>query len=388
MLEAGADFSLPNIFDGDFWVTGFQRLFLNCQEATFEHILKLGVPFVSPNMEILDDSGNARLALSYLAEICGYMTSDLIQIVDKAILLLKGNADITYRDAHGDTVLHTLLSCHRMHEERGIMSLYSSQCGCGKRQTMAGEYFLSLTEPRQLLIVFLSASADVYAVNQKGETPSSVAKQCGREDEWNEALTACGYDSKEISAHTKLGSFGNAGKRQSPHLSFEDVCRKRQEYLMFKKRFFEERCRGCSEPFHPSLISFDEECRQCGEKFWYREESLDSQYEPLREQYLRDKDTFTRYRQRRKQSVDEECLRSKRACFEEHCRDCGFQFQPEPNYFPEDCLQCGKRIGRRRGPMDACFKECLVEYRCRKKDYRRAKWWRNQNLDGDNTPSD
>lgn len=379
MLEAGADFSLANLFDGTSWATGFQFSVLCCQEATLEHILKLGMPFVGPNAEFLDGSGYARSALSSLAKRCGYVTGEVMQIVDKAILLLKGKADITYQDADGDTVLHTILGCDRAHEQ-----LFWP--GHRKNYRMNRQVFFSLTEPKQLLIVCLSAGADVLAVNRKGETASSVAEQYGREDEWNEALTSCGYNHKEIWAHTKLDSFGRTGKRQSSQLSFEDVCRKRQEDFKFKERFFEERCRGCREPFHPSLISFEQRCQCCEQKFWYREEPLDSQYESLREQYLRDKDTLTQYWQRRQQSIDEKCLRFKRAFFEEHCRNCGFQFQPTPDFSP--CRQCGARIRRRRGRVNACFKECLEVYRLETWRYKRTERWRDQILDGDDNPSD
>ena len=368
VLETGADFSLPYNFNGGHCISGFEEALTQLSEATLENVLNLGGPFVSPNTEVFDQSGNAQSALSLLARMCGYVSPISIHIVDKAIFLLKRKADIACRDSHGDTILHTLLSCYREHIP-----------------AFARSFFLGLTEPRQLLTVFLSAGADVYAVNQKGETPSSVAKQYGPEDEWIEALTACGYNHEEILAHLELGSFGHSEKRQSPQLSFEDVCRQRQEYLMFKEQFFEERCRFCREKFDPLMVSFDEECGQCGEKFRYKGESLDNQYQPLREQYLRDKDIWTQYRQRRKQSLDDKCLRFKKAYFEERCRDCGCQFQPELEYSPERCLQCGARIRPRRGPMEACFKKCLIEYLIDKHRYKWAHGQRDKNFYEDDT---
>ena len=384
MLEAGSDFSLPYCFHGRGWHTGFQKAILNCQTATFEHILKLGIPFVSPNIEVLDGLDIKRSALSYLAKKCGYMDSLMIQLVDKAILLLKAKASIAYRDAAGDTVLHTLLSCHRAHRGNYTMGHNFYHHGHGDRYTLARQFYLSLTEPKQLLIIFLSAGADVYAKNQDGETPSSVATNNGHEDEWNEALMECGYDQEEIWAHTEQGLSDHIGKRQSSRVSFEDVCRQRQEYLEFKERLFEEHCRACRELFSPSLISFNEECELCGERFRYKEETMDTRYEPLREQYLREKDRLTRYRQQREKSLDEEHSRYKRAFFEEHCQNCGFEFDVGFNYLPERCLRCEAVIHMRRNPFNPLFHGGLYHYLYQLQRYRTMKKrLRYHNLDRD-----
>jgi ankyrin repeat protein len=79
-------------------------------------MLDLGEPFISLKYFYLDDSGTERAPLIELAKCCGLYYADTFHIIDKAILLLSRNADISCRDDNGDTVLHTLLRCRRLHE--------------------------------------------------------------------------------------------------------------------------------------------------------------------------------------------------------------------------------------------------------------------------------
>jgi hypothetical protein len=61
----------------------------------------------------------------------------------------------------------------------------------------SSEYWsISTTASKDLLVVFLSAGADVYAKNNNQETPYMVAVRHGRENEWLEALETCGYESE------------------------------------------------------------------------------------------------------------------------------------------------------------------------------------------------
>lgn len=105
-------------------------------------------------------------------------------MVEKAILFLNRKADISCRDEIGDTVLHTFLKCERLHEKESRSQIHSG------RMWM---WDVSLKAPKDLLMVFITAGADVYAANDNGETPSMVASEYQREDEWIEVLELCGW---------------------------------------------------------------------------------------------------------------------------------------------------------------------------------------------------
>lgn len=142
-------------------------------------------------------------------------------MIDKAILLLKRGADISCRGYNGDTVLHTLLKCSRHHEKSSITDLRA--------------FNLSLKEPKELLIVFITAGANVYATNDEDETPSTIAWDYGRDDEWTEALTLCGYDPDEVFAQSDPDLYDCTCERQISKLSLEEYCRQREENARFEE---------------------------------------------------------------------------------------------------------------------------------------------------------
>jgi hypothetical protein len=230
--------------------------------------------------------------LIYLADICGYFFGEVIQTVDKAILLLKRKADISCRDHNGNTVLHTLLECPRPYEDSRLLP--------------EDRFYLSLTEPKQLLMAFITAGADVYAINNRGETPSMIAWDFGREDEWTEALTLCGYDSEEVFAQSDPALHDCTRIPQSSKLSFEEFCQVRQEHLRYKEICFGEYCQGCGEKFRHEIISFEERCPHCGKNFQAKEVSFEGHYQAWRERYLLEKASFTRYYQELRASLPPE----------------------------------------------------------------------------------
>jgi hypothetical protein len=159
-----------------------------------------------------------------LARLCGYSTADNIHIVEKAILLLERKADILCRDCNGDTVLHTVLKCSRLHEEE---LEFKSKL---KERGELWRWRASLLAPKDLLIVFITAGADVYATNDEGETPSMVASGFEQEEEWIEALTACGFDVNEVLEQSSPDLHDCTRVRQTSKLSFEEYCQQRPEY--------------------------------------------------------------------------------------------------------------------------------------------------------------
>jgi len=156
-------------------------------------------------------------ALHILAKQSGYNDFGCIDVVDKAILLLNRNARISCRDDEGNTVLHTVLKTKRFHERR-----------CKSHSRSHGNLFTwytSVEAPKDILRVFLTAGADIHAINNAGETPSMIATKYGREAEWIEALQFCGYE------HEKLCSCCThtiEEERQTPKLSLQEYCQQRK----------------------------------------------------------------------------------------------------------------------------------------------------------------
>jgi hypothetical protein len=181
--------------------------------------------FISPKefFEVID--GKKRCALSLLAENCGYGPYlESIDIVEKAILLLKHGADISRPNFGGCTVLHTILGCDRRHE------FSSARRGCGSRQRVRSFY-----EPREFLIVSITAGANVYAIDDEGLTPSMSARMYHREMEWIEALRTTGYDPEEVVAHSDPDSHNCPCRHQASRLPFEEYCLQRETDPEFGK---------------------------------------------------------------------------------------------------------------------------------------------------------
>jgi hypothetical protein len=190
--------------------------YANLCQATLKHIIDLGEPFISLN-GIYKCCWGECSALTILAYECEYCWGT-IDVVDKAILLLNRKADISCRDEYGDTVLHTVLECKRFHER--ILKTEARKKGQLHR------WQLSFKAPKDLLMVFITGGADVYATNDDGVTPSMVASEYGREDEWIEALELCGYDSEEVL--TSCTHYPTR-KHQMSKLSFQEYCQQRPQ---------------------------------------------------------------------------------------------------------------------------------------------------------------
>ncbi|RDL34706.1 uncharacterized protein BP5553_07834 [Venustampulla echinocandica] len=195
--------------------------------ATLKDTLDLGAPFISLNSTYKDFRGDESCGLIYVAMFSGYDASIAIDIVDKAVLLLQRKADILCRDYNGDTVLHTAIIYNPLHEmmlkERAI------QGGLSRERKAC------LTELKDLLIVFITAGADIYAVNDDGKTPSMVARDSERLDEWTEALELCGYDIHQVLAHSDLNHRDCTHEHQKSKLTFEEYCRQRKENTRFEE---------------------------------------------------------------------------------------------------------------------------------------------------------
>jgi hypothetical protein len=181
-------------------------------------MLEFGEPFINLN-GIYKTCLRELSALATLACYSGHTSFDVIDVVDKAILLLNRKANISCRDASGDTVLHTLLKCERYYER---MSKITARRHSGLH---LHHWRMSFKVPKDLLKVFISAGADVYATNDNGQTPSMVASEYGRMDEWIEALELCGYEYEEV---LKSCIHHPSSRHQTSKLSFQEYCQQRK----------------------------------------------------------------------------------------------------------------------------------------------------------------
>jgi ankyrin repeat protein len=155
-------------------------------------VLDLGEPFISPRGIYKDYLGRECSPLTTLARSCGFAWQENIDLVGKAILLLERGADILCRNDIGDTVLHTILKCGRLYE-----TLLKPNLALQKRGKLS-RWRACLLARKDLLMVFITAGAEVDAANGEGQTPTMVASDYGREEEWIQALTACGFDANKV----------------------------------------------------------------------------------------------------------------------------------------------------------------------------------------------
>ena len=187
-------------------------------------MLDNGKPFFSAS-NIL---GSGEVPLRVLADWHAVSTTDPYQIPDKFALLLSRGANPHVRDDHGDTCLHILM--HYNHRREKIHHRVF-------QNTVNDKYDGEL---KDILLLLMTAGADVCVSNNYAETPSDIAWSWNHEREWREALEECGYDPDEVDdAEEQNVSWSSGtdfvGKHQHrPLLSFA-------EYLEIRKgRHIEE----------------------------------------------------------------------------------------------------------------------------------------------------
>jgi hypothetical protein len=182
-------------------------------------------PFIDIN-GIYSNGYRECSALSIFADACGYECVDIMDIIAKAILFLDRKADIDCRADRGDTVLHIILQCNRLHERISKEQAQAAKKSC---PNSLHQWFSSITAPKDLLMVFLSAGADVYATNNDNETPYMVAVLYGRENEWYEALEKCGYEPEPGLTSWSCSIHHPRHQSQKSKLSLQQLCQQRPE---------------------------------------------------------------------------------------------------------------------------------------------------------------
>jgi len=202
-------------------------------------MLDNGKPFFSAS-NIL---GSDKVPLLVLAACHVSATSYPYQIPDKLALLLSRGANPHVRDDNGDTCLHIVM--HYDHPREEIIDRVF-------QNTVDDKYDGEL---KDILLLLMTAGADVYARNNYAETPSDIARSWNHGREWREALEECGYDPDEVDDAEEQNVSWSSGtdfvrtSQQRPLLSFAD-------YLEIRKgRLIEE----LSDEESESEMDVDEE---------------------------------------------------------------------------------------------------------------------------------
>lgn len=156
-----------------------------CQD-TVRALLDHGAPFVSPDAVMDRDLA----PLIELAEAHTIALSSIYQIPDKFALLLQRGANPRCHDQSGDTCLHFAMRYHLSDREFGRVY----------QNPVHPDYDGEL---KDILMLLLTAGADVYARNDMGTSPSDIAWQYNHWREWTDALKECGYDIDEVDVESE-----------------------------------------------------------------------------------------------------------------------------------------------------------------------------------------
>ena len=197
----------------------------------------MGNPFITSN-----STGNSELEyppILILAASC-YEDVGFYDTADKFVLLIQRSADIHACDADGKNCLHILM-------ENG---------GPTHREQMY-----------DVLMVLLTAGADVFATTKCGRTVSYFARKHGYGDLWRQVLEECGYDTRPLLVFSRYhfslyALHEEACPRQRCKLSFEEYCRRRSLSSRFEELDSDDEGH---ESENDDTAEYDDEGREAGE---------------------------------------------------------------------------------------------------------------------------
>ncbi|ERF68622.1 hypothetical protein EPUS_07183 [Endocarpon pusillum Z07020] len=174
-------------------------------------------PFIGPNSLGTDNSDS--FPLGELAYIHTLNCVEDFETPNKIALLLARGADVNRRDSLGNNCLHAVLN-YPDHSWR-------------RKEDPEGQ-----AELRDILMLMITAGADVYAVNDDEETVSRVARDSGHCRIWVEVLEACGFSSYKVTRGDDAeygwssaldNSFSRLPARPTSKLSFAEYLEQREE---------------------------------------------------------------------------------------------------------------------------------------------------------------
>ena len=181
-------------------------------------ILDYGYPFVTPN----SITGSGKTLLGELVRIFVSASSNLyaeaFQIPSKIALLLSRGADPSLCDQRGDNFLHRVLLSRRK---------YSTYDGL-----VTPEFNEEL---KDILMLLITAGADVFAVNNYGQRVCDIAIGSDIWLEWEEALEECGHDPEAILNFVDEGDQGRSTAIDIPSKATQRSLLILSEYLEIRK---------------------------------------------------------------------------------------------------------------------------------------------------------
>ena len=154
---------------------------------------------------------------------------------DKVGLLLTRGANVKTRNSHGETCLHLILE---EHHHRG------RYCWCHDGHIL----WRHQCRTKDIVILMITAGADVCAVDWKGKSVSDVAVRSGHQTLWTEALRYCGIDVKDVSAKTKADAarstalspeYSQPPKSVRSKMSLEEYMERRKAFRVPEERDLE-----------------------------------------------------------------------------------------------------------------------------------------------------
>ena len=148
-------------------------------------LLDLGEPFISLE-STGDNNPTGTIPLLLLAYLHDRDLGTSLQIPDKIALLLSRGANPKAINAEGETCLHLVLR-HDPHE---------MFCWC-KDSSSTWDH---VCKTKDILILMISAGADVCAIDEQGRSVSDVAIRPQLQRVWTEALKYCGIDIRDVLA--------------------------------------------------------------------------------------------------------------------------------------------------------------------------------------------
>ena len=153
---------------------------------------------------------------------------------DKVGLLLTRGANVKARNDLGETCLHLVLF-KPFHHDRDFL--------CDNESHLRRHQYRT----KDIVILMITAGADVCAVDEYGQSVSDVAIRSGQQTLWIEALKYCGIDIKDVLARPKFGAarstalspeYGQPPRSVTSKMSFEEYLVRRKTFCVPDEREF------------------------------------------------------------------------------------------------------------------------------------------------------
>ncbi|OAL34432.1 hypothetical protein AYO20_06275 [Fonsecaea nubica] len=139
------------------------------------------------------------------------------ETASKIAFMISRGADPCFLSKTGESYLHEILIARTMYPGTMYESLVT--------KTHDGEL-------KDMLMLLVTAGADVFAVNCSGESVSDVAIKTGHIVEWKETLEECGYDVSNVLNHSDEHDEVPRQHQQRPLLTFAEYLRVRKSRLL------------------------------------------------------------------------------------------------------------------------------------------------------------